>query len=375
MSRYGFELVDEAGICSADADLRQILANTPMAGQIAVSFRREPSYFAAAVVDGGFRQVIGARDRETGRIVAFGSRSVRSRYVNGAPESVGYLGNLRVLENHRNRGVVARGYRFLRDLHRDGRTPLYLTTVAAGNDLAIRVLTSGRAGLPKYHPFGDLYTLAIPLTCRARLKAPPQGLIVRQAALRDLPAIVDFLATEGSKRQFFPCYNSNEFFTSNAVFRDLQPTDLWLAGRDGRLVGTLGAWDQHRFRQSVVHNYGHSIRWGRPIYNGWARLRCLTQLPATGQPFRYLFGALPVIADNDPAVFKALLEAMLDHTADDAAKFLMLGLHSSDPLLPIAWPYQTTCYTTHVFLVCWSDGEEVRGRLDHRAAYLELGSL
>ena len=43
MSRYRFDLATEAD----DAALRRVLADTPMPGRIAVSFRREPSYFAA----------------------------------------------------------------------------------------------------------------------------------------------------------------------------------------------------------------------------------------------------------------------------------------------------------------------------------------
>src|SRR5947208_16308408 len=105
MTRYRFDLASEAD----DADLRRVLVETPMAGRIAVSFRREPSYFAAAVVDGHFRQVVAARDAAAGQVVGFGSRSVRSVYVNGRPEAVGYLSSLRLLEAHRNQGLVARG--------------------------------------------------------------------------------------------------------------------------------------------------------------------------------------------------------------------------------------------------------------------------
>src|SRR5437763_13525040 len=87
MTQYRFDLAAAAD----DGDLRRVLAETPMPGRIAVSFRREPSYFAAAVVDGRFRQVIAARDRDDARIVGFGARSVGERYVNGRPTPVGYL--------------------------------------------------------------------------------------------------------------------------------------------------------------------------------------------------------------------------------------------------------------------------------------------
>src|SRR5713101_3000649 len=126
MSRFRFELATTAD----DADLRRILAETPMPGRITVSFRRDPSYFDAAQVDGRFRQVVAARDDEENRLVGFGSRSVSERYVNGRPETIGYLSSLRLLPAYRNRGLVARGYAFFRKLHADGRARMYLTTIA-----------------------------------------------------------------------------------------------------------------------------------------------------------------------------------------------------------------------------------------------------
>src|SRR6185295_2018695 len=84
MSRYQFDVATEAD----DADLRRVLAETPMPGRIAVSFRREPSYFAAAEIDGRFRQVVAARELNSGRIIGFGSRSVCQRYVNGLPTPI-----------------------------------------------------------------------------------------------------------------------------------------------------------------------------------------------------------------------------------------------------------------------------------------------
>src|SRR5437899_3023357 len=116
-SRYRLELATDAD----DADLRHILAETPMEGRIGVSFRREPSYFGGSVVDGRFRQVVAARDCQTGRLIGFGSRTVADRYVNGRAEPVGYLSSLRLLAAYRNLGLVARGYAFFRRLHADAR--------------------------------------------------------------------------------------------------------------------------------------------------------------------------------------------------------------------------------------------------------------
>ncbi len=180
MSRFQFELAAPAD----DAELRQILAATPMPGRIAVSFRREPSWFAAAVVDGYFRQVVVCRDLDTGRLIGFGCRSVRRLNVNGLPADVGYLSGLRVLPEYRNMGLVARGYAFFRRLHQDCRTAFYLTTIAEGNDTANSVLTSRRAGLPAYHLAGRYHTIAVTLPRHPPPPAIEQGIMLRSGNCR-----------------------------------------------------------------------------------------------------------------------------------------------------------------------------------------------
>jgi hypothetical protein len=371
MSRYRFELATPAD----DADLRRVLAETPMDGRITVSFRREPGYFDAAVVDGRFRQVIAARDGETGRIIGFGSRSIAERYVNGRPESIGYLSTLRLLTAYRNRGLVARGYAFFRKMHGDGRTPLYLTTIAEGNEVALAVLISGRAGLPAYHFAGRYHTVAIPLARHQPSRSRPFAGEVRPAREEDLPAVLDFLASAGPRRQFFPRYRADDFFTPGGTFRDLRAEDLLLVYQGGRLVGTLAGWDQHGFRQTVVQGYRRPLGWVRPVYNVWARLRGLPILPGPGEAFRHLTAALPVTQDDDPAAFRALLEALLEKGAAGPCQYLLLGLHEADPLLAVARAYRAVWYTTRLYLVCWEDGEDLRAKLDGRPPYLELGSL
>ena len=370
MNRFRFELAGP----DDDADLRHVLASTPMPGHIAVSFRREPSWLDAANIDGFFRQVVACRDLDTGRIFGFGCRSLRELYVNGRPMTVGYLSNLRVLPEYRNRGLIARGYAYFRRLHEDGRTPFYLTTIAEGNDRAVNILTSGRAGLPRYHPEGRYHTIAIALGRSVKRPKLSSGATVRTASAADLPAVIDFLTAVGPHRQFFPLYRRADF-AAGGLLRGLELDRLWLAERAGKPVGVLAAWDQYTFRQQVIHGYSGWIRVFRPLYNLTAWLRGLAELPAPGQPLRTLMAALPVIADNDPAVFRDLLATLRGSCSGGPWSHLLLGLHERDPLLPSARRFQTTCYTSLLFLVCWPDGDAARNLLDDRPEYLELGSL
>jgi hypothetical protein len=370
MSRYRFELATPAD----DADLCAVLAATPTDGRIAVTFRRDPSWFAGAVVDGRFRQVVACRDLDTGRVIAFACRSVRDVYVNGRPAAVGYLSGLRVLPGHRNRGLLARGYARVRGLHADGRAPFYLTTIAAGNRTALEVLTSGRAGLPAYHPAGMYHTIAIPIPRRMGPARAGRSFI-RTARMEDLPAILDFLTAEGPRRQFFPWLLMDDLLSPDGAMRELALDRFLLAERAGRIIGMLAGWDQHADRRSEVHSYRGWLRWARPAYNVWSWVHGRPGLPRPGGALRYLVAALPVIAGDDAGVFTALLDALRIRAAGGPWSHLLLGLHDADPLLRAARRYAAAEYVTYVFLVCWADGEAARQALDGRPPYLELGSL
>jgi hypothetical protein len=372
MSQFRFELAT----ADDDADLRRILAATPMPGHVTVSYRREPSYFDGAVISGDFHQVLVARDAAASRIAGFVSRSVRPMNVNGEPEPIGYLGGLRFLPKDRKRGLLARGIVLLRQLHADGRAKLYLLSIADGNDEAIKVLTSGRTGLPKMHFAGRYFGLAIPIpTRRRRIRASRSDLVLEEARREDLPEIVEFLRTSGPKRQFFPCYEQRDFFHPHATFKDLQPEDLILARRGGRLVGTLGAWDQHGFKQSIVEGYTAGLRLVSPVYNFWARLRGMPAIPRPGTELRYLTAALPVVADDDPEVFTSLVDDLLARASGGDCQYLMLGLHQQDPLFGAARQWGGRTYVGRLYVACWEDGEARRAQLDGRAPYMELGSM
>ena len=90
-SAYSFSLATEKD----DEALREIIRSQPMEGSIRIVFQKEPNFFAAEIIGAQNLEVLVCRQPGTGRIVGFGSRSVRRVFVNGKPEEVGYLSSLR----------------------------------------------------------------------------------------------------------------------------------------------------------------------------------------------------------------------------------------------------------------------------------------
>lgn len=373
MGRFEIELATSAD----DGELRGLLSATPMDGKVSIAFAREPSYFAAAAVDGTIVQVGVVRDGQSGRIVGMGSRAVSRKYVNGESLAVGYLSGLRLLKEFRGQAaILSRGYQFLRELHADRRAPYYLTTIAEDNVAAVKLLSSGRRGLPVYRPWGKFHTLSIATARRPkRCTSFGNGVLVRQARADDRDAILEFLNKYGPARQFFPVYEPNDLFSGSGALQGLDPQDVLLALRNREMVGTLATWNQRRFKQTIVHSYDGWLRSTRLLYNAWAKVRCRPSLPAAGSVIAARMAAIPVVRHDDLNVFQQLLVEAVRLSSMQDGRLLLIGLHESDPQLPVARQYAGREYVTNMYLVYWPDEALDIGPLAERVPYLELGCL
>jgi hypothetical protein len=373
MSRFQFRLATPAD----ESDLRRVLSSTPMNGRIRIAFAREPSYFGAAAVDGKQVQVGICCDTSTGRVAGIGSRSVSPRFLNGQPVPIGYLSALRILPEYRRRGLLLhRGYRFLKDLHADGATQLYLTTIADDNEAAIKVLTSERAGLPRYQPWGRYHTLAVSENSRRKMKLPSASDVhCRPADRSDRDDILQFLQLHGPSRQFFPAYDHDDLFTDAGLLRGLHPEDICLAFRGDELVGTMGAWDQRSFKQTFVSGYERWLQISRHFYNVYAALSGHMYLPKPGSFLNSAVVTIPLIRGNDPVVFQLLLQSQLNTLRHKRIKFMFIGLHQDDPLLPIAREFAWREFVTRLYIVHWQHEPFNIEQMKSRIPYLELGAL
>src|SRR3954471_17955192 len=73
-----------------DAEIRRLLRENPMAGDISLSFEREPNYFKDVHLLDDDRVTIIARKND--RLLCMGSCSFNERFINGETRTTGYLG-------------------------------------------------------------------------------------------------------------------------------------------------------------------------------------------------------------------------------------------------------------------------------------------
>jgi len=350
-----------------DAALRALLRNTPMQGQMQLCFEREPSAFAADAIEGDFHQTIIAKTSD-GRIVAMGGRSIRDAYINGQSVRMGYLGQLRIAPSHRGRDTLFRGYAFLRELHADGRTPFYLTSILTDNLPARRLLEANLRGMPTYHPLEEWLTFAIPT------RSNPHNDFPQQATFSDIEAIEALLATQGPKTQFTPAWNQNDI-TGSPQTPALNIDDFILIKNDNEIKACAATWDQRTLKQVIVGGYTGRLKRWRWAINRLAYATGWPPLPKVGEQLSQAYLSHLAVAADDETTFRALITAAQFRAAEKGCDYVLVGLAARHPFANVLKRWKHRLITSILYAVHWEDGQAAVAALDGRLPHVEISTL
>jgi hypothetical protein len=350
MSGIGFALATRAD----EPDLRRLLRDNPVGGGYALGLEREPDAFAADFGLSERHAFIIARRDDTGEAVGMCERLVAPAFVDGKVEHLPYLGALRVAGSHRNRiAILKGGFGALRDqVEQADELPFALTSIAADNDVAQRILTAGLKGLPTYTPVAPYSTLM--LRPRAGRVAPEIG----PASEADWPALSDFLQAALARYQFAPVW-------TEARLKRCGPASQFLVFRkNGAILGAVSVWDQRGQKQAVVRGYPKAVvRLRRPL-NLIAPLIGLPQFPPIGSVLAQGFLSHLAANDDDPVILRALVRAGLAEAHRRGLSVAVLGCGSGHPLRDLVRKtWRSVEYRTDLYAVHWGDAPVLSDRV------------
>ncbi|HKB08964.1 MAG TPA: hypothetical protein VKF61_11845 [Candidatus Polarisedimenticolia bacterium] len=356
-----------------DEDLRRLLRDSPVGGEIRLTFEREPGFFLAPAAEGVTQHTVIARDPSDGRLVGMGSRSILEAFVNGEPRRLGYLSQLRLAPACRGRRrLLAGGYTLLRGTRAPDEAPFDITTIVADNRAARRLLLTGVPGLPTYRPLETFVTLLVPA---ARRRPGRPGLTIERGSTALLPEIAACLDRNRRRLQFAPRWPSAG---PGAQVPEPGPRseDFLLAvGRTG-VVGCVALWDQSAFKQVVVRGYGKRLARLRPWLNRVSGVLGLPRLPDPGQRLSHAFLSHLAVDDDSVAIFAALIDAARDRARSLEHEGLVLGLASRNPFLrEMRRRFRARRYVSLLCAVHGEDGRRAVEALDDRIPHPEAALL
>jgi hypothetical protein len=341
-------------------------------GAIRVNLERNPVFFDAIRVEGHENVVYAVEDSQTGLIAGAGIRNIRDCYLNGAAQKIGYLSGLRVAEKYRKSRAMAMIFIKLKQLYLQGECAGYLCSVFESNKTAIRVLTSGKAGMPAFKKVGRLITFVFKPVSLKSNKNP--SLITRQAQNNDLEKLLAFLNTEGPKKQYFPHYTISDFNNSTGILKDLNISDVTIAFEKDEIVGCLALWNQTGFRRWKVEGYSAIITILRPVYNILIHFSTLPRLPEPHSNFNYRFLSLVCIKNNNRRIFEPLFNRAIERLDTNKDVLISASFFKNDPLI-LSFPILKMSFKSSIFIGNWKETQTEIDQIDSRSPYIEAGSL
>ena len=350
-----------------NAAVLALIAATPQPGRVLLNFERQPAFVHGSQVSGEAPDNwVVESNTEAGRIVGIFSVGRRRLFINGRATEIRYANDLRVAPEHRGGRLLFLMGRKLGELMQQGEW--MQTVVLTDNNLSMQTVASGRAGLPVYHPCGDIQTSML-------FAAPARrhhGLRISQASDRELPLMQQWLNWHAPRRQFFPCYRLDGLRSGDPFYRGLSIDDYWLAWRGSELVGMAGVWNQKSFKQTRVLAYPRGLGWLRHLYNLYVSMRGGIRLPPPGGALSYLTLHSMLVEDDRPDILDALLGAM---SRAYLRRFgaLVAGFFDTDPLSEAVRGYRRQVLNSRQFLVSY--GDNPCAGLDGRIPYVEVARL
>jgi hypothetical protein len=360
---------------SDDAEIRRLLRENPMRGQIALSLEREPDYFADAGISGEVKQTVVAHDGQ--RVAAVGACTIRERFVNGRPARVGYLGGLRLDAPYEGRfDILRRGYDFFRELQTEAPADYYFTSIASDNQRARNFLERGVRGMPLYEFIGEFVTLVISTRGRALAKTAAQSdrRIRQRSGGWPGDPLVEFLNRANAAFQFSPCWTAQDLSALTQL--GLSESDFYLSFEGERITVCGALWDQRSFKQTVVRDYAPALAFPRPALNAVSSITGQPRMPRVGEILANAFVSHLSVERDDGVSPDGMLAELAAMARGRGIELLTLGFAANDPRLhSVCDQFRCRKYRSRIYVVRWpgigGSAREMDGRhLNPEAALL-----
>jgi ribosomal protein S18 acetylase RimI-like enzyme len=313
---------------AGEADNQGLLALTgitPMAGTISLRIDRDPDFFALLRLRGTSKVFVAARGPE---VIGCLSVALRTAYIAGAPETIAYIGDMKVHPSFSGSLVAVRLVQALAaDMRRAG-IDLGFCVAADGNHRVLP-LFAGRVGTPRWVPLGRFLVNGL---VPSPFQGSSKGYTIESAQAADLPAIAALLDRFHRARQFAPQLQEHEIAQILSVDLEQPFPRTFVARRGQRVVATLTLCDTGRVKRNVLLNAPGYLKLALALLGVATRPFPGFPVPRMGQALRLLSVRYAACEDGHQAALAALLALARTQAFRHRFTFLMLGLHERDPL-------------------------------------------
>lgn len=293
--------------------LIELTAGIGMAGENPLRIDRKPDFFSLLKMRGPSKVFVATHD-ET--IIGTLSVTLQKVYVGGQILPLQYIGDFKVAETYRNKGVGLQLCNEMADYVIAKGSDLAFLNVSKGNKRPISFF-SDRPNVPDFENIG-IFNIH-QFIGKKRVHSH------REYKIEPTPVndeLISFLNTHYSKYQLGAVI-TKERLENATVFTIMQ---------DKNIVAAMCLTDTMPVKQNVATRLSWKMKYMLKIVNALSSLAGISKMPVVNEPVRMMYIKYLAVNNHDKKMIRLLVNHARNIVYEKSYSFVSIGVHEKDPI-------------------------------------------
>ncbi|HET6992386.1 MAG TPA: GNAT family N-acetyltransferase [Bacteroidia bacterium] len=291
----------------------ELTAATSMQGEISLLIDRQPDFFTL-LEKRGETKVFVAEDQD--RIIGSLSVSCQSVYVDKKVLPVLYIGDFKVYESYRNKGIGLKLCDEMAAYVISAGSDLAFLNVAKGNKKPLSFFRN-RPHIPDFDTIGNFH---IHQFIGRRNKPFSAGHLIKKSAADQ--SVIHFL------NDHYCQYELGNVITRESI----DQSDIFIVEDQEAIRGVICLTDTMHYKQNIVMKLSSKLKILLKLLNSFRNILGISRMPLQGEPVKMMYVKYLAVTHHDKKIVRLLIDHARNIIYDKGYSFISIGVHEKDPL-------------------------------------------
>lgn len=337
----------------------EILECSPAKGSIELLYTRRPDACLSYGKESPDTRVFVVKEGE--QVIGTAAEVIRQVYIGGETRKLCYICGLK--KDIHYPGAVNWGKVFIRNLVRED-IDCYFCSIISDNTAAQKLFEKKRRRTLNMEFLQQYTTYMLAPYFHFKVRG---SYTFRRARPEDEGQIIEFLNSQGRKKDFFPVFESLEQFS------DLHAEDFYILEENGGIAAVGALWNQGAYRQYIVKKYRGAMVLAR-FCNPILKLLGYIQLPKENEPLDFPMLSFFVSRDDSEEYGKAFLNHIVPEIRKNYGMFV-IGTTATGFANNILKGLRSLHFDSRIYAIDFIYGGGKSQKIDKENLFLECGLL
>lgn len=307
MIKYRLATIDD------NQQLIDLTASSGMTGEIALRIDRKPDFFKLLSMRGKSKVFVAVDDNT---IIGSLCVSLQSVYIGEQIFPIQYIGDFKVAESYRNKGIGLQLCNELANYLISIGADLAFLNVSKGNNKPVSFFKN-RPNIPDFENIGYF---TIHQFIGKKRKAFHSHYKIEPTPVTD--ALIKFLNEHYSK------YELGSVITKEK----LEGANIFTIQHKANIIAAMCLMDTMNVKQNVATKLPWKMKYLVRVINAFNRISGISKMPSLNEPVRMMYIKYLAVNNREKQLVKLLVNYARNIVYENSYSFVSIGLHQKDPL-------------------------------------------